>query len=44
MMTEDLWHQISAVADWRKNVKERRSLKNRETEAPKKTRDLNGAG
>ena len=44
MMTEDLWHWISAVADWRKNVEERRSSKNGTTEAGKKTRDLNGAG
>ena len=44
MMTEDLWHWISAVADWRKHVEERRSSKNRKTEVGKKTRDLNGAG
>ena len=44
MMTEDLWHWISALADWRKNVEGRRSSKNGKTEAGKKTIDFNGAG
>ena len=44
MMTEDSWHWISGVADWRKNVEERRSSKNGKIEAGKKTRDFNGAG
>ena len=44
MMTEDLWHWISALADWRKNVVGRRTSKNGKTEAGKKTIDFNGAG
>ena len=44
MMTEDLWHWISAVIDWRENVEERRSSKNGKTEAGKKTRVFSRAG